>query len=167
MAVSPFKTFSAGEILFASDLNSSYLQVFNNGEDLGFPRTKAAAMAGQKLTLDNDGDTSLRAASDDVVVLELQGADLYQVDGSVASPVNGLNFVASATGVATRIDAQGTDTNVNLEINGKGTGRVRIDGILVANSLRELQMLLVSVRTLEARMTSRRSEALADAAMSF
>ena len=36
MAVSQFKTYAAGEVLTASDLNSSLLQLTDNGEDLAW-----------------------------------------------------------------------------------------------------------------------------------
>lgn len=50
MAVSAFKTFAGGEILTASDLNSSFSQVFDNGEDLGWPATKEKNFADNNAT---------------------------------------------------------------------------------------------------------------------
>jgi hypothetical protein len=82
MAVLPFKTFSTGEILLADDLNSSFSQVFDNGQDLGWPRTKAAAMAGFELTLDADGDTSITADTDDQIDIRVGAADLFKIDSS-------------------------------------------------------------------------------------
>ena len=49
MAVSPFKTFAGGEILTASDLNSSFSQVFDNGQALGWPATEAKAFADNEI----------------------------------------------------------------------------------------------------------------------
>ena len=42
----------------------------------------------------------------------------------VASAVNWLKFSGSATGVLSRIEPEGSDTNAGLLITGKGTGRV-------------------------------------------
>jgi hypothetical protein len=50
MAISVYKTFSAGEVLTAADLNASFTQIVNNGTDVAFPATKNAAMGGFVLT---------------------------------------------------------------------------------------------------------------------
>jgi hypothetical protein len=79
MAISPFKVFIAGEILTASDLNSSLSHITNNGEDLSFPATKAKDFDGQKLILDADGDTSITADTDDRIDFEVAGADAFRL----------------------------------------------------------------------------------------
>jgi hypothetical protein len=63
MAVTPFKTFSAGEVLTAADLNSSFTQITNNGTDVPFPATKAASMGGFKITSLGLGTAATDAAS--------------------------------------------------------------------------------------------------------
>ena len=50
MAISVYKTFSAGESLTAADLNSSLTQIVNNGTDVAFPLTKNGAAGGFILT---------------------------------------------------------------------------------------------------------------------
>lgn len=50
MAISVFKTFSAGEVLTASDLNSSLTQIINNAADLISPFTKNIAAGSFKIT---------------------------------------------------------------------------------------------------------------------
>lgn len=50
MSVSVYKTFSAGEVLTAADLNASLTQFTNNGTDVAFPLTKNGAAGGFKLT---------------------------------------------------------------------------------------------------------------------
>lgn len=40
MSISVYKTFSAGEVLTAADLNASLTQIVNNGTDVAFPLTK-------------------------------------------------------------------------------------------------------------------------------
>lgn len=79
MAVTPFKTFSAGEVLSASDLNSSFTQITDNGEDLGWPATKAKDLDGQELILDSDGDTSITADTDDQIDFRIQGTDITSI----------------------------------------------------------------------------------------
>ena len=75
MAISVFKTFSAGEVLTASDLNSSLTQITDNGEDLGWPATKAKDLDGFELILDADADTSITADTDDQIDFKLAGTD--------------------------------------------------------------------------------------------
>ena len=73
MAVTVFKTFSAGETLTASDLNSSFTKFTDNGEDFSTPATKAHDMDGNEFILDSDADTSMTADSDDIVHFRMQG----------------------------------------------------------------------------------------------
>lgn len=80
MAVSPFKTFSAGEVLTAADLNSSFTQITDNGEDLGWPATKAKDLDGQELILDADADTSIHASTDDELDFKIGGTDRAFLD---------------------------------------------------------------------------------------
>ena len=126
MAVTVFKTFSAGEILTASDLNSSFTQITTNGEDLAWPATKAKDMNGQELVLDADADTSITADTDDRMDFKLQGVDLFKMDGTTASAVDGIEFKAAATGSPSTvtITAQGSSTNINLDLVPKGSGTI-------------------------------------------
>ena len=124
MAVTPFKTFSAGEILTAADLNSSFSQITSNGEDLGWPATKAKDLNGNELILDGDADTSITADTDDQVDFKLGGVDVLRLN-TVVSAVNGIDFTAAATGTAPFFSAFGTDTNVNIDLKPKGTGGAR------------------------------------------
>ena len=84
---------------------------------------------GTELILDADGDSSLTVDTDDVAHLKLQGIDAFIFDGDVASPVNGLTFTATATGVGVPIAAQGTDTNIDLLLVPKGSGVVDLNGV--------------------------------------
>lgn len=61
MAISPFKTFIAGEILTASDLNSSFTQITNNSLSLISPLTGALDMDGHALTMDAAAVTTLQS----------------------------------------------------------------------------------------------------------
>ena len=130
MAVSRAKTWSAGETLTAADLNAEFNNLINNSMDLGSPRTALLDLDGQQLVLDADADSYLVEESDDVLLLRLQGVDLFRWDGDVASPVNALTFTASATGVSTKISAIGSDTDIDLELVPKGAASVIIDGTI-------------------------------------
>lgn len=123
MAIGRVKTWIA-EILTFADLNAEFDNIINNGQDLVFPATKSVDLNGFELILDSDGDTSITADTDDRIDFRASGADLFRMDGTVTTPINGVNFVASATGVAVHMIAMGADTNINLEIRSKGSGDV-------------------------------------------
>lgn len=133
MAVTVFKTFSAGEILTASDLNSSFTQITTNGEDLAWPATKAKDLNGNELILDADADTSITADTDDRIDFKLQGVDLFKFDGSTASAVDGITFGAVATGSPSTVTvtAQGSSTDINLNLVPKGSGVGQIAGATI------------------------------------
>lgn len=125
MAVTPFKTFSAGEILTASDLNASFSQVFDNGEDLAWPATQARDFNGVELILDADGDTSITADTDDQIDFKLAGTD-YVSFRQVATD-HAVNIVGTVqtTGNVVDIgdaDALTTGSILNLVSNSASTG---------------------------------------------
>lgn len=131
MAVSAYKTFVAGEVLTASDLNSSFAQFAgSNGQDVGFPRTAEADFNGQTLYLDADKDSSFSAGTvDDRLDLALQGTVLFRWDGATAAtPVNGLDFIAADAGSEPSITAHGADTDIDIDLIPKGTGVVAASG---------------------------------------
>jgi hypothetical protein len=102
MAVTPFKTFSAGEILTASDLNSSFAQVFDNGEDLGWPASQAKDFNGVELILDADGDTSITSDTDDQIDFKFAGTDRVVLKAGATDSI--LDIVATATTTGRAID---------------------------------------------------------------
>lgn len=55
----------------------------------------------------------------------------FQVDGSAASAVNGVLVTGAATGSAGLLSAIGSDTNVALDLAGKGSGLVRARTLVV------------------------------------
>lgn len=124
MAISRAKTWSAGEVLTASDLNSEFNNVLNNGVDLWSPATKACDLNGFELILDGDADTSITADTDDRIDLRLGGVDLFVFDGTTASCVNGFTFTGTVTTAGPTIAATGSDTNIPATLKGKGTGKV-------------------------------------------
>jgi hypothetical protein len=136
MAVGASKTWVAGEILTASDLNSEFLNVYNNGETLGWPATVAKDFAGNALILDAGGGTTLHADTNNKLDMTLAGTDLYDWDGTGTTPINGLKFTATATTVDTKITVKSvSDSNVSLDIIPLGTGVFKVDGDEVATIL--------------------------------
>lgn len=115
MAISVFKTFSPGEILTASDLNSSFTQITDNGEDLAWPATKAKDFNGQELILDANGNTSITADTDDQIDIRIAGADDFKITANIFTALSG-------SAIATNTITETTS----------GFG-VTIDGILLKN----------------------------------
>lgn len=87
--------------------------------------TGAIDFDGNEIILDVDGDTSITADTDDQIDFRLGGLDVHTMK-TVASAVNGLDFIGSATGNAVDISAVGTDTNIDINLTPKGNGRVII-----------------------------------------
>ena len=125
MAISRVKVFSAGEVLLASDLNSEFNNILNNPVDLWSPAGNAASMAGFALNLDSDGDSSIVAGTNNRIDFLLGGTTLFRLN-TIASAVNGIDSFGSATGTAPYLLAFGSDTNISLDLRGKGTGNVRM-----------------------------------------
>ena len=79
MAVSRIKTWVSLETLTAADQNAEFNNILSNGEDLGFPATKAKDLNGQELILDADADTSITADTDDQIDFKIAGTDITSV----------------------------------------------------------------------------------------
>lgn len=95
-------------------------------------------MDGQRLIMDADADTHLTADTDDRLDLALAGTDLFRFDGTVTTPVNGLDFIASATGSAVRVVAVGSDSIISINLIPKGgAGEVQINGVNISASTNE------------------------------
>lgn len=135
MSISPYKVWIAGEVLSAADLNASFSHLTTNGQSIAFPRTAAADFDGQELILDADGDSSITMDTNNRFDLRIQGADVFVFDGTTASVVNGLTFLASAAGVSPQIKAQGASTNLDVNVKPKGTGSVILLGTTTVNGL--------------------------------
>ena len=130
MAVQRSKNWNAGDILTASDSNAEFANIYGNGEDLGWPATKAKDLDSQQLILDGDQDTYIVATTDDRLDFFLSGTLLFQLDGTASTPVNGFFFVAGASGTDPQIQVNGgsVDTNRGMNLVPKGTGSVQISG---------------------------------------
>jgi hypothetical protein len=132
MALSASKTWTAGEILTASDLNNEFLNVYQGGQTLGWPATVTKNFAGHTLVLDVDGDTSMTAGTaDDRVDFTVGGVLLFQLDGTTASSVNGLALIGDISGTDPQIEAFGADDNVGINLVTKGTGVAQVNGVTI------------------------------------
>lgn len=129
MALSPYKTFVAGEILTAADLNASFSQITSNGLQLISPLTGTLDADGKTIILDADADSNLAAGTDDILTLTLQAFAAFIWDGDVASPVNGITFRSAATATRPAIVAHGSDTDIDLLLQGKGAGKVALGSV--------------------------------------
>lgn len=153
MALSASKTWVAGEVLTASDLNGEFTNIYGGGQTIGFPRTAEADFNGQVLWLDAGKSSSFTADTDNKLDLALAGTDLYQWDGTGTTPVTGLKYVAGATGVATQIQGySGTDTNVSIDLVPKGSGDVLINGSPIGSTVLRAVSSNVVARTTKLRV---------------
>ena len=128
MSLSRTKTWIAGEVLTAADLNTEFNNILNNALSLISPLTGALDVDGKELIMDGDGDSSLTMDSDDILDMKLRGVDLFKFDGSAASLVNGVTFAGSVASSAPTLTAFGSDTNITINIVPKGTGGFTIGG---------------------------------------
>jgi len=136
MALSRIKTWAAGEILTAADLNAEYNNILNNALSLFSPLTGNLDADGNEIILDDDGDSSITADSDDRIDLRLGGTDIFRFR-TVASAVNGLDFYGSATGNQPYIRSVGTDSNFGFDLRDSNGNEIAIfDG--VASAVNEL-----------------------------
>lgn len=99
------------------------------------PRTTAVPTLAQVLVTGNStGGTDIQFSGTDKLLGSLGNAVLQLFD--TASAVNFIGLTNSATGLAFVIAPVGTDADIDLEINGKGTGQVNVGSLLttVANA---------------------------------
>ena len=67
MGITAAKTFIAGEVLTAADLNKMNTNILNQQQLIGQPRTENFDMDRYRLILDQNGDTSMRADTADQI----------------------------------------------------------------------------------------------------
>lgn len=106
MAISPAKTWLAGDVLFAADLNAEFLNIYNNGPaSLGSPRTAAFDLNAQSLILDAAGNATLTADTADQVDLQIGGSDILVVT-PMNITFNGLELLTEASFAAVDVSVQ-------------------------------------------------------------
>ena len=93
MALARIKTWIA-EILTAADLNAEFNNILNNALTLISPLTGSLDADGQIIVLDADADTTLRAATDNVIDFRIGGTDRYKMTATGLT-TNGVSLVES------------------------------------------------------------------------
>lgn len=128
MSVSRIKVWNA-EVLTYADLNTEFDNIITNGPGaLSSPRTSAFDLDANQLIMDSAGTAYLQAGTANIVDFYGASTLLFRVDMSVATPVNGLSLVASAASSSPQIVARGSDTNIGILLQPKGSGKLTIDG---------------------------------------
>ena len=138
MALAAVKTFIAGEVLLAADLNALNTNILDNALSLVSPWTANMSAGGFLLTtlnLGSAGSPSLQFTGDtntgvyrpaaDTVGLAGAGVDVVRATGA-AGGVNYHDLRSQSAGNAPELQAAGTDTNISLRMVPKGTGYVQI-----------------------------------------
>lgn len=120
IAITYFKLYVAGEVLTASDLNSSLSYITTNALTMISPLTGNLDVDGNVLIMDSNADSTLSAVVDDILKIQLKSVAAFYFDGSVAGVTNGMTLTATATGVAPSIAAQGGDATIGLTLTPKG-----------------------------------------------
>ena len=149
MALSRVKTWIAGEILSAADLNAEFNNILSNADSLFSPLTGTLDLDGNELILDSDGDTSITASVDDQIDIRVGGADDFQITANKFDVLAGSTLkvtgietltkgsdVASATDLLVGIDGNifdvtGTTTIATIATKGVGTViKLHFDAVL-------------------------------------
>lgn len=87
MAISRTHTWSAGEVLLASDLNAEYNNILNNAADLVSPFTKAISMGGFALNFDSANTMSLVSSTKGLNLSSTTAInDVFTTVASAATP---------------------------------------------------------------------------------
>lgn len=126
-------------MLLASDLNAEFNSILDNGQDLGWPATNSKDFDGNTLILDADADTTIVASTDDRIDFGLAGVNLFRMDGTVATPVNGLDWIAAATGNRPALRARGSDSNFGMELQDSNSNEI-LALLGVASAVNEIKI---------------------------
>lgn len=98
MPLSRVKTWVAGEVLAAADLNNEFNNILNNGQLLVQPWVGSFDLDGNTLILDQDADTTIDAATDDTIDIMIAGSDDVRLTSNTVTLLSGTNLdVANGT----------------------------------------------------------------------
>ena len=89
MAITRVKSWTAGEVLTANDLNNEFNNVTNNALIEPVVLTQQFDVNGQLLLLDADGDTLLDASTNNVVDVTIGGADDFRFAANSFTALSG------------------------------------------------------------------------------
>lgn len=130
MALAALKTWSAGEVLTAADLNAEFANLYNNLLTALNPLTGNLDMDGFEIILDADGDLRFGATADNRLDIKYNSSNTifrFSINTAVTLAENGLEFVGVGSGQAPFLRPYAkTDVNVNLQLRPLGTGNVVI-----------------------------------------
>ena len=135
--------FDGQEILVASSQSIATLTVNGNGATLvgtpgalgigGFFTIRFNALQGTWYTLSSNTAGSFGTLTLSGSINDVNGNELVRVSAT-ASAVNEITVANAAAGAAPVISATGNDTNISLNLAGKGTGVVQAGGVPVATT---------------------------------
>jgi hypothetical protein len=124
---------SSNNYIYQSSANTLQFRVGTNPSYFGF--------------VDNSG--AMGISSGNPILFTGSGGTTFRISNSVASSVNYVQVDSAITGAAPVISAQGSDANITLAINSKGTGYVALGGTTSANSAVRVSPTVSSVNFLE------------------
>lgn len=135
--------FDGQEILVASSQSIVALTVNGNGATLvgtpsalgigGFFTIRFNALQGAWYTLSSNTAGSFGTLTLSTAINDVNGNELVRVSAT-ASAVNEITVANATAGNAPAISATGNDTNINLNLVGKGTGVVQAGGVPVVTT---------------------------------
>jgi hypothetical protein len=135
--------FDGQEILVASSQSIAALTVAGNGATLvgtpgalgigGFFTIRFNALQSAWYTLSSNTGSNFGTLTLSTSINDVNGNELVRVSAT-ASAVNEITVANAAAGNAPTISATGNDTNINLNLIGKGTGVVQAGGVPVATT---------------------------------
>lgn len=96
MPLSQVKTWVAGEVLTAADLNNELQNIYNNGPSLVTPWSGTFDLNGNVFVIDADGDTSFDSATDDTLDFTIAGADDFRMTANTFTALSGSSITVES-----------------------------------------------------------------------
>ncbi len=96
MALPRITTWVAGQVLTATALNAEFDNIINNPTLLVQPWVGPFDLNGNTFIWDQDGDTSMDAATDDTIDISIAGADDFRITANTFTALTGSSLVVEA-----------------------------------------------------------------------
>lgn len=116
MSIARIKTWLAGQVLTASDLNNEFNNLTNNVLVEPFVATQQVDINGQLLLLDADGDTLLDGSTNNQVTMNIGGAADFRFTANTFTALSG-STVTIDQGALTVTDGQTSCTDTDTRTN--------------------------------------------------